>query len=354
MKVQGFARSLIAIAIGATVSSSVIASEVASQVVDKGLTFTIGGAYNDLDSYRGLDNQLAPEVGIGYRLNDRFSVEGIYSQYSTDQKGGGDADLKEFRLDAFYDLTPWDGSLTPYLVAGISELDVDLKVDGEHDDTRMNAGFGLRKAFTPNLAIRGDVRAVRTLDYAQTESMVNVALTWTFGSVTKASEPVVIAEPVQEEVVAKVEPAPVLDADNDGVLDKDDLCPSTAAGITVDQTGCDPMAAIDLLVNFEFDSEVINQEGIDQIAKMGEFLQRYPEARIRLEGHTDDRGRATYNEQLSVRRANIIRQQLIEQHSIDAERVDAVGMGESKPTTSNDTVEGRQQNRRVTAEVIAA
>ncbi len=44
MKVQGFARSLIAIAIGATVSSSVIASEVASQVVDKGLTFSIGGA----------------------------------------------------------------------------------------------------------------------------------------------------------------------------------------------------------------------------------------------------------------------------------------------------------------------
>ncbi len=62
--------------------------------------------YNYLDSYRGLDNDLAPEVGIGYRLNDRFSVEGIYSQYSTDQKTGGDADLKEFRLDAFYDLTP--------------------------------------------------------------------------------------------------------------------------------------------------------------------------------------------------------------------------------------------------------
>ncbi|WP_419534122.1 OmpA family protein [Endozoicomonas sp.] len=354
MKVQGFARSLIAIAIGATVSSSVIAGEMASQVVDKGLTFTIGGAYNDLDSVRDLDNKLAPEVGIGYRLNDRFSVEGIYSQYSTDQKTGGDADLKEFRLDAFYDLTPWDGSLTPYVVAGISELETDLKVDGEHDDTRMNAGFGLRKAFTPNLSIRGDLRAVRTLDYAQTEAMANVALTWTFGSVAKAAEPVAVVEPVQEEVVAKVEPAPVLDADMDGVLDKDDLCPNTAEGITVDQTGCEPMKAIDLLVNFEFDSEVINQEGVDQIAKMGEFLQRYPEARIRIEGHTDARGKAAYNEQLSVRRADIIRQQLIEKHGIDAERIDAVGMGESEPVATNDTVEGRQQNRRVTAEVIGA
>ncbi|WBA81812.1 OmpA family protein [Endozoicomonas sp. GU-1] len=354
MKVQGFARSLIAIAIGTTLSSSVIASDMASQVVDKGLTFTVGGAWNDLDSNRGLDNALAPEIGIGYRLNDRFSVEGIYSQYSTEQKTGPDADLKEFRLDAFYDLTPWDGSLTPYVVAGISELEADYEMGGEHDDTRMNAGFGLRKAFTPNLAIRGDVRAVRTLDYAQTEAMANVALTWTFGSVAKAAEPVAMVEPVQEEVVASVEPAPVLDADNDGVLDKDDLCPNTAAGITVDQTGCEPMTAIDLLVNFDFDSETINPEGIDQIAKMGEFLQRYPNVRIRIEGHTDAQGKATYNEQLSVRRADIIRQQLIDTHGVDAGRIDAVGMGESKPVASNDTAEGRQQNRRVTAEVIGS
>lgn len=104
--------------------------------MDKGWTFSIGGAYNDLASLRRLDNNLAPEVGAGYRLNDRFSIEGIYSQYSTGQKTGDDADLKEFRLDAFYDLTPWDGSLTPYVVAGISELEADLKAKGEHDDTR--------------------------------------------------------------------------------------------------------------------------------------------------------------------------------------------------------------------------
>lgn len=354
MKVQGFARSLIAIAIGATVSSSVIASEMASQVVDKGLTFSIGGAWNDLDSIRGLDSKLAPEVGIGYRLNNRFSVEGIYSQYSTDQKVGGDADLNEFRLDAFYDLTPWDGSLTPYVVAGISELEADYEMGAEQDDTRMNAGFGLRKAFTPNLAIRGDVRAVRTLDYAQTEAMANVALTWTFGSVAKAPEPVAVVEPVQEEVVAAVEPAPVLDADYDGVLDKDDLCPNTPAGITVDNTGCEPMKPIDLLVNFKFDSAVVNQEGFEQIAKMGEFLQRYPEVRIRIEGHTDTSGQAAYNEQLSVRRADIIRQQLIEMYNIDAERIDAAGMGDSEPVASNDTIEGRQQNRRTTAEIFGA
>ncbi|WP_257295548.1 OmpA family protein [Endozoicomonas sp. YOMI1] len=354
MKVQGFAHSLIAIAIGATVSSSVNASEMALQVVDKGLTFTVGGAWNDLDSYRGLDNELAPEIGIGYRLNDRFSFEGIYSQYSTEQKTGGDADLKEFRLDGFYDLTPWNGSLTPYVVAGVSELKADLKADGKHDDTRMNAGFGLRQAFTPNLSIRGDVRAVRTLDYAQTEAMANVALTWTFGSVAKTAEPVAVVEPVQEAVVAKVEPAPVPDADKDGVLDMADLCPNTAPGTTVDQTGCEPMAAIDLLVNFDFDSEAINQEGIDQIARMGQFLQRYPEVRIRIEGHTDARGKATYNEQLSFRRANIIRQQLIDTHGIDAGRIDAIGMGESEPVANNDTAEGRQQNRRVTAIVISS
>ena len=350
MTVKGFTRSLIAIAIGATLNTAIAATEATSQAVDKGFTFTLGGAYNSLDSYRDLDNRLAPEIGIGYRLNNRFSVEGIYSQYSTDQKNGQDADLKEFRLDAFYDLTPWDGSLTPYLVAGISELDTDLKTSGKHDDNRMNAGFGLRKALTPNLSIRGDVRAIRSLDYAQTESAVNVALTWTFGSVAQAAEPV-SSKPVQEEPIAAIEPAPVLDADNDGILDKDDLCPGTATGITVDKTGCEPMTAIDLLVNFDFDSETINQEGVDQITKMGEFLQRHPDVHITIKGYTDNKGKAAYNQKLSLRRANIVRQQLVEQQNISSQRIDVVGLGDSEPVASNDTPEGRQQNRRVSAEI---
>ena len=158
----------------------------------------------------------------------------------------------------------------------------------------MSLGGGVRKALTSNLSLRGDVRAIRSLDYGQTEGMFNVALTWTFGSVSSPapqSEPV----PVVEEVTRPV------DSDMDGVVDAQDLCPGTPAGSTVDTTGCIPMEDIDLLVEFGFDSDIINEAELDQVTKMGDFMTRYPDTRIRVVGHTDSKGPAAYNETLSLR-----------------------------------------------------
>ena len=342
MKVQGFARSFIAIAIGSTINSSVIAND----VIDQGMTFSIGGSYNYLHDERNLDNQLAPEIGLGYRFDDRWSLAGIYSSSTTERKGGGDTDQRDIRLDAFYDITPWDGSLTPYVVAGIGDFETQLKGASSHNDTRLNLGLGLRTAITPNLSLGGDVRAIRSLDNSQTESMLNLALTWTFG---RTSQP----EPVQEQEVMPVSaPEPPRDSDNDGVIDAEDLCPGTEPGAKVDETGCVPMAEIDLLVNFAFDSDAIDHSAFPMIEKMGKFLQRYPEVRIRVEGHSDSQGPAKYNQELSQRRAEAIRKALIDQYKVDASRIEAVGKGESEPVASNDTDQGRQQNRRVITEII--
>ena len=349
MLINKFARTIIGVAVAAAVSGAAFAEE----VVDKGITFTVGGAYNNYDSYRDLDNTVAPELGLGYRFDDRWSLEAIYSEKKTDQKNNNDARLRNYRLDAFYDLKPWDGSMTPYLVAGIGELDEYLQHAKDRDDTRLNAGIGLRTALTPYLSLRGDVRAVRSLDYDQTESMVNVALTWTFGSVGKPAEQAVaslapepVAEPVQEPVEAP------LDTDNDGVSDSADLCPDSAPGAVVNSIGCVPVEKIDLHVEFDFDSAEIRQEAANHIAEMGEYLQRHKEVGVRIEGHTDSSGPAVYNERLSQKRVDAVRQMLIDQHGIEGDRVEAVGLGESQPIADNTTVEGRQDNRRVTAEIV--
>lgn len=339
MKAQRFSRTIMAAAIGMALCGTAVARE----VVESGVTISAGAAYNMLDSVRGLDDKVAPEVGIGYRFNDRFSVEGSYSQYSSDAKNGSTSDLDEISLNGFVDLTPWDGSYTPYFVAGVSMMDVNPQPGRIQDETRMNAGFGVRKAISSNLALRGDVRAVRTLDYHQTEGQVNLALTWTFGSVAPAAEPVaVVEEPVVEEVVV-VEPV-ILDGDNDGIVDADDLCLESAAGAVVDATGCEQMEA---QVLFSFDSADIRAEDQAIIARVGEFLQRNDGLTVSIAGYTDSTGTSEYNQALSLQRAEAVRQALVEDFGIDSSRMEVDAMGESDPIAGNDTLEGREDNRRV-------
>ena len=71
-------------------------------------------------------------------------------------------------------------------------------------------------------------------------------------------------------------------------------------------------------------------------------------ARIRISGHTDNVGNPQRNQALSEARAQSVREYLIN-HGIDGDRVEAVGYGDQRPVASNDTEEGRQQNRRIEA-----
>jgi OOP family OmpA-OmpF porin len=76
------------------------------------------------------------------------------------------------------------------------------------------------------------------------------------------------------------------------------------------------------------------------------LLAENPEIRIRITGHTDNVGSDRANQKLSEGRANSVRDDLIKR-GISADRIEAEGKGESQPITTNDTEEGRAQNRRV-------
>jgi len=83
---------------------------------------------------------------------------------------------------------------------------------------------------------------------------------------------------------------------------------------------------------------------LDQIAAM---LAAHPDLSLTIEGHTDNAGNAGSNQSLSERRAAAVRQTLITKYGIAASRLTSKGFGATKPAVSNDTPEGRQQNRRV-------
>ena len=141
------------------------------------------------------------------------------------------------------------------------------------------------------------------------------------------------------------------DNDGDGVLDGDDDCPGTASGVRVDERGCpiveEIKAALVLKgVHFANDSDEITPESGAILDEVVESLRAYPEVQIQIQGHTDTRGSEAHNRDLSQRRAEAVRAYFIE-GGVEAERMTAVGFGESQPVADNTTPGGRAENRRV-------
>lgn len=100
-------------------------------------------------------------------------------------------------------------------------------------------------------------------------------------------------------------------------------------------------------IYFATGSDRIRPESTPTLGEIGEMLQRHPDLRLTIEGHTDSRGEDAANRALSERRAQAVKRLLVEEFMIDAARLTAVGKGESEPAAGNDTPEGRRQNRRV-------
>lgn len=110
---------------------------------------------------------------------------------------------------------------------------------------------------------------------------------------------------------------------------------------------------INLKVLFEFDKAVVQPVFNQQIEAVANFMKKYPETTTVIEGHTDSKGPDSYNMKLSQQRAEAVKQQLVTLYGIDAQRLDTVGYGESRPVDTNATNEGRYNNRRVVATVSA-
>ena len=144
---------------------------------------------------------------------------------------------------------------------------------------------------------------------------------------------------------AVIEPAAPRDCDGDGVPDSRDKCPDTPKAEIVDANGCS--LTLTLHINFDFDKADIKAEFEPDLKKAADFIKKYPEVPyILVEGYTDSVADAAYNQKLSERRAQAVRQYLIEHYGIAPERLVARGGGESNPVASNSTAEGRAQNRR--------
>tara|TARA_B110000503_G_scaffold13052_1_gene17770 strand:+ start:511 stop:2334 length:1824 start_codon:yes stop_codon:yes gene_type:complete len=105
--------------------------------------------------------------------------------------------------------------------------------------------------------------------------------------------------------------------------------------------------ALEVDVQFESNSSVITSAYDTEIGVVAQTLENNPDARAVVEGHTDSIGEAKYNLWLSGRRAEAVRQLLIDQHGVNPSQITAVGRGEESPVADNHTADGRRLNRRV-------
>jgi outer membrane protein OmpA-like peptidoglycan-associated protein len=110
---------------------------------------------------------------------------------------------------------------------------------------------------------------------------------------------------------------------------------------------------VELDVKFDFDKAQVKPESYGDIKNLADFLTQYPQTTTVVEGHTDSVGSDAYNQTLSERRANAVRDVLVNQYGVGSDRVNAVGYGESRPVADNASADGRAVNRRVEAEVEA-
>ena len=103
---------------------------------------------------------------------------------------------------------------------------------------------------------------------------------------------------------------------------------------------------------FDFDSAALRSNAEQNLAEFAESMKDFEETKILIVGHTDSKGPADYNQQLSERRAQSAADHLDGQ-GLDSGRLITVGKGESEPVATNETEAGRQQNRRVEVAIYA-
>ncbi|TBU97630.1 OmpA family protein [Phytopseudomonas dryadis] len=265
---------------------------------------------------------------IGYYLTDDVELALSYGEYH-DLRGEGAAGSKNIKgnltdLKAIYHFGQPGVGLRPYVSGGFGHQSIgDANSGGRNHSTLAIAGAGAKYYFTEIFYARAGVDALYNIDQGDTEWQAGVGVGLNFGGSTRQVAQVVEAapEPIPEPAPA-VEEAP-------------------------------QVVRVELDVKFDFDKAAVKEESYGDIKNLADFMNQYPQTSTTVEGHTDSVGTDAYNQKLSERRANAVREVLVNQYGVDSQRVNAAGYGESRPVADNATEEGRAINRRVEAEVEA-
>jgi len=330
------------------------------------------------DSKAGLDNSNYANIGISLakNLKDSFinQVELAYMRSdSLPYDTTGNTNVNRFFLNANKNL-PITEKLACFGIAGLGYQDVTQALAKHEDSPFFNYGVGLKYDIPYyGIALKGDVRHLITTENNLNDVMYTIGLAMPLGR--SNSEVIAPVIPVVAEEPAIVAPIVDGDDDNDGVLNSKDLCPNSLPGAVVDANGCELdddndsvvnrldkcpntsagvsvnvdgcVETINLNINFDTNSANIKDKYNERLENFAKRMKENPSYTAVIEAHTDSRGREAYNQKLSNKRAQSAVNAL-KALNIESSRLQAIGYGETQPIATNDTEEGRAENRRVT------
>ena len=301
--------------------------------------------YFDDDGDRKIDDSIAGgQIQFGKMIRERLGLEGLLGSH--DIEGFPGQEHLEIGFNAIRKFRP-DSRFSPYLIAGLGYLRADVGLPsfgglppaGETSSGgTASAGFGFKVDIGDSpWALRTEWRFRHAFDSeGLTDQLTSVGLQYSFGGG---------AEPLVSRAVSEPEPVGYLDRDGDGVTDDRDRCPDSAAGVEVDLTGCEVEVKIEFSnIYFGFDSDVIHPASRRLLDKAASILLHYSDLQIEIAGYADTLGSERYNEALSVRRAEAVRQYL-EQAGVNTANLKVHGYGESR---SANLAENRRVELRVT------
>lgn len=307
------------------------------------------------------DNSVGFKLFGQYRFNQWFAIEGAYHNIGDfEDESPNDFPPNTLKLNfngfsaqgVLYVPSPVE-DFQAFVKAGFYDFDDELSVNSgttsSSSESGLVAGAGVGFDVSERIGIR--------LEYewfdAEVGDLQSVSLgfAWHFGE-AEPPAPVAAAPVVAPVAVAAAAPPPPppppADSDGDGVTDERDACPGTPAGARVNARGCEEQLVLQG-VTFESNSDQLTPDSTLTLDSVAEILKQRPTFKIEVRGHTDSSGSDEYNLNLSQRRADSVMEYLVSR-GVPADRLSAVGFGETLPVAANDTAEGRAQNRRVALE----
>lgn len=315
-----------------------------------------------------------PNLGFTYQDNKYIVAPRLDIDY-TKVKDDYANSLVKVSLNGVYEYAN-NTATTPYALAGLGYEFVSGGTDEVFESNAfVQAGGGLMFNLNQGIKARVEAKALKILGgkNQDNEFIGTAGISMPIFSKKRHTKPFVskviapMPIPIEPILIASpiVEPALVYtsnnnecsikinapDLDRDGVSDNMDQCPATPCSFSVDQYGC-PIKTT-LKINFATNSADVRDDSIFRITKFADFLLANKGSTVKIIGHTDSVGSASHNLSLSMRRANRVLNELVNR-GVSSSRLEAVGLGESMPIASNETVSGKARNRRIEAELSYA
>ncbi|OOF02319.1 hypothetical protein BZG79_14270 [Salinivibrio sp. MA427] len=276
------------------------------------------------------DQELGAGIITGYDFNDWFALEGTYdylgrfdTEFDTFGKASGDLTALTLAPKLSYHVKP-DTALYGKVGGAMWNFNSNA---GDRDDVSLMGAIGVDHQATDKLNLRLEYQHINDMDDGYFSSvdnnLVTVGMTYHFGRT--ASEPMteaMVEEPVMAEPEPVQEPEPVAEPQS----------------IVLSEAGETEM--------FGFDKATLSEQAVASLQPLVDRLLKHEEATATIVGHTDSQGPAAYNQTLSEERAQVVADVFLDA-GIAAERLTVMGKGESAPTASNETADGRAKNRRV-------